>query len=183
MKRIAILGSTGSIGRSALAVVDAHPERLRVVGLAAGENTDLLATQIAKYRPRIAALSTGKADAYLGNWWPSQQPVFGSMLDKGSVAVSGTLLTGTLKAATLLNAGQAAAAVVSAKVVALMEGVLKAMLLTKLKIGAALVDAHPHLAMPTQRLLHLAKCLFVAVRDADAPKHVHLADLAIDRIA
>ena len=41
------------------------------------------------------ALSTGKADAYLGNWWPSQQPVFGSMLDKGSVAVSGTLLTGT----------------------------------------------------------------------------------------
>lgn len=41
------------------------------------------------------ALSTGKADAYLGNWWPSQKPVFGPMLDKGSVAVAGTLLTGT----------------------------------------------------------------------------------------
>jgi len=37
MKRIAILGSTGSIGQSALAVVDAHPDRLQVVGLAAGE--------------------------------------------------------------------------------------------------------------------------------------------------
>ena len=36
MKRLAILGSTGSIGRSALAVVDAHPERLVVTGLAAG---------------------------------------------------------------------------------------------------------------------------------------------------
>ena len=36
MKRIAILGSTGSIGRSALAVVDAHPDRLRVTALAAG---------------------------------------------------------------------------------------------------------------------------------------------------
>ena len=37
MKRIAILGSTGSIGQSALSVVDAHPDRLQVVGLAAGE--------------------------------------------------------------------------------------------------------------------------------------------------
>ncbi|MDQ1537019.1 MAG: glycine betaine/proline transport system substrate-binding protein [Actinomycetota bacterium] len=41
------------------------------------------------------ALSTGKADAYLGNWWPAQKPVFGPMLAKGSVAVSGKVLTGT----------------------------------------------------------------------------------------
>lgn len=61
MKRIAILGSTGSIGRSALAVVDAHPDRLRVVGLAAGENADLLAAQIERYRPRIAAMASGEA--------------------------------------------------------------------------------------------------------------------------
>jgi 1-deoxy-D-xylulose-5-phosphate reductoisomerase len=61
MKRIAILGSTGSIGRSALAVIDAHADRLQVVGLAAGENADLLATQIAKYKPRVAALATGEA--------------------------------------------------------------------------------------------------------------------------
>src|SRR5882724_953240 len=58
MKRIAILGSTGSIGQSALAVVDAHADRLQVVGLAAGENAELLATQIARYRPRIAAMAT-----------------------------------------------------------------------------------------------------------------------------
>ncbi len=56
MKRLAILGSTGSIGRSALAVVDAHPTRLSVVGLAAGRRADDLATQISRYRPSIAAL-------------------------------------------------------------------------------------------------------------------------------
>ena len=61
MKRIAILGSTGSIGQSALAVVDAHPDRLQVVGLAAGENVDLLAAQMARYRPRVAAMATGEA--------------------------------------------------------------------------------------------------------------------------
>ena len=43
MRTLAILGSTGSIGRSALAVVDAHPARLRVAALAAGDNAELLA--------------------------------------------------------------------------------------------------------------------------------------------
>jgi 1-deoxy-D-xylulose-5-phosphate reductoisomerase len=61
VKRIAILGSTGSIGQSALAVVDAHADRLQVVGLAAGENAERLAAQIAQYRPRVAAMATGNA--------------------------------------------------------------------------------------------------------------------------
>jgi 1-deoxy-D-xylulose-5-phosphate reductoisomerase len=56
MKGIAILGSTGSIGQSALAVVDAHPRELRVVGLAAGGNAARLAEQVAKYRPSRATL-------------------------------------------------------------------------------------------------------------------------------
>ena len=60
-RRIAILGSTGSIGRSALAVVDRHPIRLRVVGLAAGNNAGLFAQQIARYRPSVAAMATGAA--------------------------------------------------------------------------------------------------------------------------
>ena len=58
MKRIAILGSTGSIGRSALAVVDAHPSRLQVAALAAGDNASLLAEQIETYKPRVAAIAT-----------------------------------------------------------------------------------------------------------------------------
>ena len=60
MKNIAILGSTGSIGRSALAVVDAHPTRLRVVALAAGDNAALLAEQAARYRPDTVAMATGE---------------------------------------------------------------------------------------------------------------------------
>ena len=55
MKRIAILGSTGSIGRSALSVVDAHPTRLKVVALAAGDNAALLAEQVARYCPEVVA--------------------------------------------------------------------------------------------------------------------------------
>jgi 1-deoxy-D-xylulose-5-phosphate reductoisomerase len=61
VKYIAILGSTGSIGRSALAVVDANPDRLAVVGLAAGENAELLAEQIGRYKPEVAAVSTANA--------------------------------------------------------------------------------------------------------------------------
>ena len=56
MKRVAILGSTGSIGRSALAVVDAHPDRLEVVALAARENGTVLAEQAAKYHPAAVAI-------------------------------------------------------------------------------------------------------------------------------
>ena len=61
MKRIALLGSTGSIGTSALAVIDAHPDRLQVIGLAAGGNIDLFAAQVARYRPRAVAMASGNA--------------------------------------------------------------------------------------------------------------------------
>ena len=44
-KRLAILGSTGSIGRSTLEVVASRPEAFRVVALAAGANLDLLPAQ------------------------------------------------------------------------------------------------------------------------------------------
>jgi 1-deoxy-D-xylulose-5-phosphate reductoisomerase len=74
VRRLAILGSTGSIGQSALAVVDAHPSRLAVVALAAGDNADLLAEQIRRHRPRIAAMATSEAVARLkaaaGAAWP-----------------------------------------------------------------------------------------------------------------
>jgi 1-deoxy-D-xylulose-5-phosphate reductoisomerase len=60
VKRLAILGSTGSIGRSALAVVDAHPDRLKVVALAAGDNAPLLAEQVHRYTPDIVAMATSE---------------------------------------------------------------------------------------------------------------------------
>jgi 1-deoxy-D-xylulose-5-phosphate reductoisomerase len=60
-KRVAILGSTGSIGTSALAVIDAHPQRTEVVGLAAGGNATALAAQVQRYRPRTVAMATSEA--------------------------------------------------------------------------------------------------------------------------
>src|SRR4051794_6880283 len=61
MKRIAILGSTGSIGQSALSVVDTHADRLEVVALAAGENVERLAEQVTRYQPRVVSVSTEHA--------------------------------------------------------------------------------------------------------------------------
>ena len=58
MKRIAILGSTGSIGRSALSVAETHPDRVEIVGLAAGENVERFTSQVERYRPRAVALAS-----------------------------------------------------------------------------------------------------------------------------
>ena len=58
MRRIAILGSTGSIGQSALAVVDAHRDRLQVVALAAGENSGRFIDQVERFSPEIVAMAT-----------------------------------------------------------------------------------------------------------------------------
>ena len=58
MTRVAILGSTGSIGTSALAVVETHAERLRVVALAAGNNVEALAAQVRQHRPSRVAVAT-----------------------------------------------------------------------------------------------------------------------------
>ena len=74
MKRIAIVGSTGSIGRSALAVVEAHADRLQVVGLAAGANAPLFADQIQRFRPHTVAMASAGAlrrlDLGRASWRP-----------------------------------------------------------------------------------------------------------------
>ena len=59
--RLAILGSTGSIGHSALAVVDAHADRLQVIGLAAGTSAEAMALQVERYRPRAVVMATDAA--------------------------------------------------------------------------------------------------------------------------
>ena len=59
MKRVAILGSTGSIGRSALNLIARAPDRFTVVGLAAGSNYQRLSEQISRFRPRLASVCAG----------------------------------------------------------------------------------------------------------------------------
>ncbi len=56
MKNISVLGSTGSIGRSSLEVIDKLSHRFKVVGLTAGRNTQLLEKQVEKFRPKIVSL-------------------------------------------------------------------------------------------------------------------------------
>jgi len=57
MKRIAILGSTGSIGRSTLSVAESYPERFQIVALAAGSNLEAAYEQARRWRPRMISMA------------------------------------------------------------------------------------------------------------------------------
>jgi len=67
MKTLSILGSTGSIGKSCLKVIQEFPNNFRVAGLAAGGNTALLAEQIERFRPQIVSVSTVTAKEALNH--------------------------------------------------------------------------------------------------------------------
>jgi len=73
-KRLAILGSTGSIGASTLNVVDAHPDRFEVVALAAGDNMERLAQQVRRYRPKLVSARTADGAARLAQLLDHQGP-------------------------------------------------------------------------------------------------------------
>ena len=62
-RKIAILGSTGSIGTQALDVIGRHPDRFVVVGLAAGRNVDVLREQVERFAPSIATTAADGPDA------------------------------------------------------------------------------------------------------------------------
>lgn len=72
MKRISILGSTGSIGTQTLDIVQQYPDRFQVVGLATGRNVDLLAAQVQQFRPEIVAIQDRsqlpELRAAIANW-------------------------------------------------------------------------------------------------------------------
>src|SRR5579885_3481181 len=57
MKRIAILGSTGSIGRSTLSVAESYPDRFQVVTLAAGSNLESAFEQAKRWHPRVLSMA------------------------------------------------------------------------------------------------------------------------------
>ncbi|MGA2090612.1 MAG: 1-deoxy-D-xylulose-5-phosphate reductoisomerase [Endomicrobiales bacterium] len=68
MKKIVILGSTGSIGTQALDVVRLHPQYFSVVGLAGRSNVSLMKRHIKEFRPRIAAVWSDEDAADLSGW-------------------------------------------------------------------------------------------------------------------
>jgi 1-deoxy-D-xylulose-5-phosphate reductoisomerase len=57
MKRVAVLGSTGSIGTSTLSLVEAFSDRFQIVALAAGRNVELLRSQVAHHKPQLVAVA------------------------------------------------------------------------------------------------------------------------------
>ncbi len=58
MKRLAILGSTGSIGQSTLSIVEQYPERYSVTALAAGRNVDEAFAQTSRWRPKVVSMAS-----------------------------------------------------------------------------------------------------------------------------
>jgi 1-deoxy-D-xylulose-5-phosphate reductoisomerase len=65
MRRLAILGSTGSVGEQSLAVAGAFPDRYRVTALAAGRNLEKLAEQVLRFRPEVASVADADGAAQL----------------------------------------------------------------------------------------------------------------------
>lgn len=65
MKRLAILGSTGSIGQSTLRIVERYPDRFQVASLAAGQNLEVVFEQCQRWRPKVVSVATEENAAAL----------------------------------------------------------------------------------------------------------------------
>src|SRR5271167_1449523 len=65
MRRIAILGSTGSIGKSTLSIVESFPDRFSVVSMAAGNNVELAFEQARRWRPQVLSMASQESAGQL----------------------------------------------------------------------------------------------------------------------
>jgi 1-deoxy-D-xylulose-5-phosphate reductoisomerase len=74
MKKISILGSTGSIGVSTLEIVASHPDRFQVAALSAGSNLELLVEQIERFSPRLVAVITEESAQKLKSMLTGKKP-------------------------------------------------------------------------------------------------------------
>jgi len=88
VKKLAILGSTGSIGRSTLAVVAEHSREFTVAGLAAGRNVELLAGQIGQFRPALVSVQDEEAASRLKTLLPAGNRLEIMAGPKGAAAVA-----------------------------------------------------------------------------------------------
>ena len=102
MKKISILGSTGSIGVNTLDVISRYPDKFQVVGLAGGRNEKLLLKQIRKFKPKIAALFNKEGGDRLRE----------KLKNKNVSIVSG--IDGIIEVATVLDADMVISAIVGA---------------------------------------------------------------------
>lgn len=89
MKKIAILGSTGSIGQQALDVIRALPDELQVVALAGGNNLELLERQICELQPRVFYSAVRPDFEYVGEFLSMEEIASHPEVDFVIVATSG----------------------------------------------------------------------------------------------
>ena len=116
MKKISLLGSTGSIGTNVLDVIERNPEKFQIVGMSAGNNVDLFANQIRKFKPRVVALFDTKkiptlkeliADLDIDILSGEEGTITVATLPEADVVVSGVMgSAGLLPAIHALKAGK-----------------------------------------------------------------------------
>lgn len=97
--RIALLGSTGSIGCSALEIVRRHPDRFEVVALSANRSLDALTDQVREFRPRVAVLADPDSAGVLpadtpGTEWHAGREAVVDLASRGDVDVVINALVG-----------------------------------------------------------------------------------------
>jgi 1-deoxy-D-xylulose-5-phosphate reductoisomerase len=96
--RVAILGSTGSIGQSTLAVMERHPQRFEVVGLTANRSAEALSEQVDRFRPRRAILTDPEAFRLVSHrpgataWEEGREAVLALVQDPGVDVVVNALV-------------------------------------------------------------------------------------------
>jgi 1-deoxy-D-xylulose-5-phosphate reductoisomerase len=106
VKRVSILGSTGTIGVKALAMIDLHRDAFEVVALSARHNIELLEQQIRRFSPRVVAVGTAKAATTLKDRLKDMPVEIGwgdeGMLDAATAPEADIVLTAIVGAAGLL---------------------------------------------------------------------------------
>ena len=140
VKGIAILGSTGSIGRQTLEVVRSFPEQLSVVGLAGWRNVDLLQTQIAEFNPKVAWSHHGSLPSAPRSTLVQSMEEVACHPDVDLVVMATSGLSGLTPTLAALRAGKAVA--LASKEAIVMAG---AIIAEEMRLGARLlpVDSEP----------------------------------------
>ena len=120
MKKLTILGSTGSIGVSTLEVVGSYPDMFRVVALTAGTNLELLKVQIELFKPELVSVLTPEKARELDRMLPGKKPQIMHGVE-GMIAAATASETNMVVAAIVGAAGlvPTAAAILAGKDVAL----------------------------------------------------------------
>jgi 1-deoxy-D-xylulose-5-phosphate reductoisomerase len=115
MKKLSILGSTGSIGVSTLDVVAAHPDKFQVIALAAGNNLEVLQRQIETFRPQLVSVLTAEKAKSLSRMLSGYKP----QIVHG---VEGMIAAATVSEATMVVAAIVGAAGLVPTCAAIMAG-------------------------------------------------------------